>query len=117
MRVPSKRAWRRQPHRSSYVYFIQAEALGLVKIGWAADPTIRLSRLQIGSPDRLKLLAVIEDGRSLEGVLHIMFAADRAHGEWFRPSTRLLAYISHHAQDLDTLLERQHEQMFGEAGL
>ena len=43
--------------------------------------------------DRLILLATRPGGAKLERKLHRRFAAARSHGEWFRPTRELLAYI------------------------
>lgn len=78
------------------VYFVQAETLGLIKIGAASTVGSRLCNLQVGSPNRLKLLAVMfsENALLLEAELHGRFAKHRAHGEWFRPVPELLAFIA-----------------------
>lgn len=100
---------RRPPTRSTYVYFIQAETLGLIKIGCAVDPSDRLYTLQCGSPDQLKLLAVIRDPNAYdrEKGLHHHFRAHQSHGEWFRPAPEVLAYIAANAVDYDELLSSE----------
>ena len=78
----------------SSVYFILSESTGLIKIGFSKSPLARLRLFQAGSGDRITLLAS-EPGAGLrEGVLHRRFKKSRAHGEWFRPSKDLIAYIS-----------------------
>ncbi len=78
------------------VYFIQAATLGLIKIGFATDVRGRLSTLQTSSPDRLTLIGAIydKDALAIEAELHSRFRGDRAHGEWFRPSDALVAFIA-----------------------
>lgn len=72
------------------IYAVQGEDGGLVKIGYAlSSPEDRFSSLQTGSPVRLVLRAVIAGERAEESALHVRFAADRVHGEWFRPSVEL----------------------------
>jgi hypothetical protein len=84
-----------------YVYFIEAAVLdgrGQLKIGVANSPQGRLDDLQKASPVKLKLIATIPNGGyALERRLHEMFADERLHGEWFRPSERLLTWIRDHA--------------------
>lgn len=82
-----------------FVYFVQAEQLGLIKIGVATRLEKRIRDLACQSPDRLKFLgaAICHEGGTLEPRLHAMFAEDRSHGEWFRPSEALLDYILCHA--------------------
>ena len=78
------------------VYFVQGEKLGLIKIGYCIDITrfkTRLQILQIGSPDKLKVLLVVEEYPH-DGMLHGYFKEIRSHGEWFRPEKCLLDFIS-----------------------
>lgn len=77
-----------------YVYFIQGEATGLIKIGKANDPGTRLKGLQTGSPDHLVLLGVIPCTKTRETELHEDFKAFKVHGEWFKPSAELLSFIA-----------------------
>ncbi len=82
------------------VYFVQAERLGLIKIGVATDVMSRLRSLQACSPDRLVLLGLLRChnfGRS-EKEIHARFEAFRAHGEWFFPDDSLLTWIGGYAE-------------------
>jgi len=74
------------------VYFV--EGAGLIKIGFAADATRRFKAMLTGSPVPLSLLASMSGGPEVEAELHIQFAEWRAHGEWFRPSPKLLEIIA-----------------------
>lgn len=79
------------------VYFIHSldDPQGLVKIGFTdRDLDARLAALQIGSPVRLSLMLAIKGDRSVERHLHEVFAADRCHGEWFRPSRELCDFLT-----------------------
>lgn len=78
------------------IYFIQADGVGHVKIGFTAndDAAVRLATLQVGSPVPLKLLGTIPGTLGDEKNLHRRFASARVHGEWFRPIPELLALIS-----------------------
>lgn len=91
--VPTKSTTRssRPVPSEGFVYFIEAERLGLVKIGWGADAARRMSQLQVGSPDRLILLGALltDDPVALEKELHETFSDQRVHGEWFKPSEAL----------------------------
>ncbi|MES3028464.1 MAG: GIY-YIG nuclease family protein [Pseudomonadota bacterium] len=86
----------------NFVYFVQAEALGLVKIGATACAATRFRSMHTDSPDKLSLLGVIrcDEARALEARLHVYFRKDRSHREWFRPSERLLRYIGRHATSI-----------------
>lgn len=83
------------PDVRGYVYFIQHETGGLIKIGISENPERRLKGFNANSHDpRYRILATASGGRMLEEALHQKFAGARAHGEWFKPHKRLLKYIS-----------------------
>jgi hypothetical protein len=75
------------------VYFIQSGHDGPIKIGTAADPHRRLCQLQTGHHEPLKIIAVADGDQKEERKLHERFAASRVHGEWFRASADVVAYI------------------------
>lgn len=54
-----------------------------IKIGRSYDPSRRLSSLQSGSVERLRLLWSEEGGAGLERFLHDRLTRYRVHGEWF----------------------------------
>lgn len=76
-----------------FVYFIQSEKTDLVKIGQTLQPHQRLTALQTGSPDKLRILKVIHARENAEKLLHQHFESDKSHGEWFNPSQRLVNFI------------------------
>lgn len=99
------------------IYFVQGEKTKLIKIGITNDgrhfcPHVRLSGLQSGSPDKLKLLGVIyiEPKKSwtsklcrqkdveLEQAIHSKFIIQHVHGEWFMPSKILSSFITEKAR-------------------
>lgn len=72
---------------SGYIYLIQAADFGPVKIGYTSvDVAERLRALQVGSPLKLHVRAVIEGDQRLEKQLHQKYEERRLHGEWFEPS-------------------------------
>jgi hypothetical protein len=75
------------------VYLIRCSATGLIKIGYATNVRARLSGLQTGSAAKLELLCTVDPVLFPEKALHQRFREDRAHGEWFRPSRRLRAFL------------------------
>lgn len=77
----------------SFVYFCQPVDGGPIKIGLARDPKARLMDLQIGSPVRLRMVAIIPGGRADEQAFHTQFAAWRLHGEWFDAAAEGLADV------------------------
>ena len=73
----------------AWTYFIQAGD-GPVKIGRATDVAARLRELQVGNPEKLKILCATK--LLSEAQAHELFAEDRLRGEWFRPSEFLLNF-------------------------
>lgn len=67
------------------LYLVQAEESRRVKIGWSADVYTRLDSLRTGSPERLRLIAVLDVPRSEEKLIHDRLGQYRVHGEWFLP--------------------------------
>jgi hypothetical protein len=75
------------------VYFVLAETMQLVKIGFARSARDRLRAMQTNSPDQLRLLGVVSTDRAetLESELHAEFRKLRVRGEWFQATPTLLA--------------------------
>lgn len=61
----------------------------LIKIGCSRMPVDRLFHIAQISPVRLEIAASTPGTHADERHLHKIFAADRAHFEWFRPSPGL----------------------------
>jgi DNA-binding XRE family transcriptional regulator len=74
------------------VYFIQDGVSGLIKIGYAQRPWVRLSKMQSDSPGVLTIIALEDGGLEREVELHRQFAGHRERGEWFRPDPAILDY-------------------------
>ena len=98
---------------SEYVYFIQVEDNGPIKIGMTSDPTgnSRLKAIQTSNPYNLKLLSIIE---SNEREIQKRFAKYRIKGEWFEPSPELFNFIKEkerekleHIKKKDFLLKKR----------
>lgn len=77
------------------VYFIEAVGSGRVKIGFTqGDPKQRLSDLQVGSHDELRVVRVIEDAnQDDERRIHGRFSKLRRNGEWFELQGELAEFI------------------------
>jgi hypothetical protein len=81
---------------SGFIYFIAAETLGAVKIGYSGQhPEKRLRGLQTGCPARLKLLAFVPGSEADEARLHEIFQPLHIHGEWFRHELKLRTLIAY----------------------
>lgn len=76
-----------------YVYFIQGQCGGAIKIGYSASPEKRLKELQTGYPDTLMILLMLPGSESTERALHREFEASRLQGEWFRPDEYVIKRI------------------------
>ncbi len=74
------------------IYFIHAPAR--VKIGHTANLGQRMSALQTGSPETLRLLAICLGGKDVEAAYHKRFATSRLQGEWFRITPALLDHVA-----------------------
>ncbi len=69
--------------KGGVVYFIEAPATGLVKIGKTTDLQKRFAALSTQSPTPLRVLKTIPGYSDEERALHERFAKHRRHGEWF----------------------------------
>lgn len=79
---------------TSYIYFIQAEPDGPIKIGTTtANPHFRMKNLQTGCPWTVKLLGAIEGSASQEKQIHAVLSYFRTQGEWFSPHPTVLSAI------------------------
>jgi len=78
----------------NFVYFIQGEDGGPIKIGTSKNVENRLHALQTGFPHKLVVLAVIKGNDRIERGLHYKFKNYRLSGEWFKPAEELLEYIN-----------------------
>ena len=72
------------------VYMIRAGADGPVKIGHAGDPRARLSDLQTGHWEKLRIIRLFEGSADEEAVLHVRFSSLHIKGEWHSFSQEML---------------------------
>jgi hypothetical protein len=79
--------------KRSVIYFVQAVGGGPIKIGRTSQLDRRLAAFATANHAPMVLLATEPGAWEREQVLHRKFRADRLKGEWFSPSTSLLAYI------------------------
>ena len=82
-------------NRKHYLYFIQVENSGPIKIGIAKDVKKRLCELQVGNPYELKILYFTPCCRKDEAEIHRILTMHNLHirGEWFWPDNRLFDEI------------------------
>lgn len=76
-----------------FVYFIQSEQGGPIKIGSTTDTRKRLRELQTGSPTRLMLIGLVEGSEDYERELHRKFFHLRLEGEWFLNGPELIDFV------------------------
>lgn len=92
--------------KQRFVYFIQA-GTGAVKIGVAADPFKRLSELQTGNHEPLRIIATVEGDVEHESSFHARFASHRLRGEWFAAEPVLAAlnrvHVPYKTEELKSL--------------
>ena len=75
-----------------FVYFIQEEESGNIKIGFSEKhPKGRLKDFQTGNSNKLNLIGYIEGTYQDESNLHHEFSKERIRkdNEWFKSSSRL----------------------------
>ncbi len=81
------RAWTLQKQTeikgSDFLYFIQSNKTGLIKIGRAKNPHKRIRELQTGNGEELRLIAYFKGWAWRERDLHELLKDFRLHGEWF----------------------------------
>lgn len=88
------------------IYFVEAPAVGAIKIGITANFKRRLEALEAGSPTALVVLHTLRGTARQEGALHTKFLALRTHGEWFRAHDEI--------RDLIEMLRTSSEKEIGE---
>ena len=82
------------------IYFAQVQRIPyLIKMGFTQEENLssRMSGLKSESGSEIQLLATIPGNQSEEIDLHFRFEEERAKGEWFLPSERLIEFIAKNA--------------------
>lgn len=82
--------------REVWIYFVQGDDGGPVKIGsTSGDPIHRMRNIQGGYPfGFLRLVGLFVGKRRDEVDLHRRFHAHRMIGEWFKPHAEIVAYLA-----------------------
>lgn len=74
------------------IYLVESQT-GILKIGFSANPSYRLSMLQPCSPCLLRLIAQWPAFQREEYALHKRFREQRLHYEWFLIDGPLAAFV------------------------
>jgi predicted transcriptional regulator len=75
------------------IYLIVCEENKTCKIGFSNLPEKRLSQLQTGNPNYLRLATVIQGSFKDEKILHEKFKKFKINGEWFSYSKEIKEYF------------------------
>jgi Meiotically Up-regulated Gene 113 (MUG113) protein len=84
--------------KNHFVYIIQAKTMRLLKFGRTSRMSVRLSELQIGSPDELTVLwisSAMDFGQACkaEKYLHDKFDPFHVRGEWYSPESEVISFV------------------------
>ena len=79
---------------TGYVYFVQVDRIGPIKIGFSKDVGNRLISLQTSNAYPLRLLCCYPSNETHEKEWHSAFHDMRLEGEWFLPHPLLLREIN-----------------------
>jgi hypothetical protein len=93
----------RKPSEEGVIYFLLAEQVNVIKIGFARHVRSRVSDLQTASPVPLILLGTMAGRQEDEQALHRRFSSLRSHREWFRAEPELWEFVEQHATLLVTI--------------
>lgn len=85
-------AWK-TAHKEGYIYFLQNEDTGNIKIGHALNVDRRLRDLQTGNEADLILIKKVPGSYSYETIVKRKFQAYRIKREWFKPGLELQKFI------------------------
>lgn len=80
------------PSCDPFIYFLQAESGGPIKIGLTTNPVARRTEHQTSHPEQLRYVALVRAPASLERALHVHFKPEWLRGEWHHSSPRLLKF-------------------------
>lgn len=80
--------------KKGFVYFVQGESGGPIKIGFTTNFDKRITMLQNGYPEKLTLLACTLGTEETEEAIHVELQKHRLRGEWFNPHDDVLAKIA-----------------------
>ena len=79
-----------------WVYIIQHEEGGLIKIGFSSNLSLRMRNICLVTGKKIKVLALLDGGKDLESYLHYKFHKYRKLGEWFEDHQVILDYAKNY---------------------
>lgn len=79
--------------QSGFIYAIESAMMDAVKIGITIDPAKRISSMQTGNPDQLKMIGCWPGNADNEKQLHGELKNDFLRGEWFKRTPAVLTAI------------------------
>ena len=93
--IDSAKSEHKEEEINEVVYFIQMGGFGPIKIGYASNVDKRLSSLQTGNPEKLRIIKTIPaSSKQDESSFHKMFSHLRISGEWFEFSKELKEFLN-----------------------
>lgn len=94
------------------IYFITDETNKSCKIGYSANPETRLSSLQTGTINPLKLVSVLPGDRNKEKELHNTFKKFHIKGEWFKITPEIEKILKDTTNTVDFLVKKSRTRIF-----
>lgn len=76
-----------------FVYFMQGENGGSIRIGYSINPANTLKSLEKSYPDKIKILLVIPENNDKSEELRAKFEKFRLKGGWFKPDKEIFDEI------------------------
>jgi hypothetical protein len=95
-KIKQEQLARERKHKERYpgfIYFMQGESGGPIKIVFTKKIKERFSTLQSGYPDTLIILATTPGNTNAEQLAHEKLQNFKIRGEWFKPSTQVTELI------------------------
>jgi hypothetical protein len=85
--------------KQTYIYFIQIEPRGPIKIRLSSNVELRKRTLDCALPYKTKVLGIVEAKIEQEKELHKRFKSHHIKGEWFRACHDITSYIKNVCRD------------------
>jgi hypothetical protein len=89
-----------------FVYFIQGESGGPIKIGYAKDVSRRIAEIQTGFPDNLICLTFFPGNIPMEQLIHKDLKQYWLRGEWYKPDPFVLKKMKAYEKRANELAQK-----------